>query len=206
MSMSRIARVLLLGGLVAASLVASRPAHAQWNYLRPIPSPYIRPHFYVGVGGAGTLVLGETGPRSFLTSGGGFHITLGGRINRVFALELGWTPTFHNNEYDIYGHPVATLGLSAYTIDGKFYPGARGPVQPFFVVGAGMYVLGDAFGALGEGPGYQIGGGIDLWLGRWASIGLKVQYRGVALVDYDWYEENTYLSLLTGTAEFNLRF
>lgn len=57
-----------------------------------------------------------------------------------------------------------------------------------------------------EGPGYQVGGGIDFWIGPHFSIGLKIQYRGVALIDYDAYQDNTYLSLLTGAINFTGRF
>ncbi|HZS39725.1 MAG TPA: outer membrane beta-barrel protein [Polyangia bacterium] len=196
--------IVVLGAFAALSL-APRPARAEFVYVRPAPNPFARPHFYMGAEVVGVAVVGETGPRSFLDHGGGFNLFVGGRINRVFALELGWQPTFHNNQTDIFGERVSTVGLDALTVDGKFYP-LYGPIQPYLTVGAGLYLLGDNFSVLAEGPGYQIGAGIDFWITRHVSLGLKAQYRGVALVDYDVFRDNTYLSLITGSGNLTVRF
>jgi hypothetical protein len=95
--------------------------------------------------------------------------------------------------------------LEALTLDLKilFF---RGPIQPYVTIGAGGYLLGDNFSIFAEGGGYQLGGGIDFWLGAHISLGLKAQYRGVGLVDYDSQKDNTYLSLFTGAANLTLRF
>src|SRR5438105_4552953 len=156
-------------------------------------NPYARRHFYLGAEGVGMAVLHETGPRGFLESGGGFNLFIGGRVHRSLAIEFGWQPTFHNNETNIFGRRVGTIGLEALTLDLKVFP-IHGPIQPYFTAGAGGYLLGDNLSVFAAGPGYQIGGGIDFWMAPWASFGLKGQYRGVGLVDYDIYRDNTYLS------------
>jgi hypothetical protein len=190
----------------AALSLTPASARAQWVYLPPPPDPYARPHFYLGAEAVGVAVVDQTGPRAFLDHGGGFNLFIGGRFNRVFALEFGWQPTFHNNEVNIFGDRIGTIGLEALTLDAKLYPFRTRVVQPFFTIGAGAYLLGDNFAVFAEGPGYQIGGGVDFWIGHHASLGLKVQYRGVALFDYDAYQDNTYLSLITGSANVTVRF
>lgn len=189
---------------LAAVVGTARPAHADWVWVSRY-NPYARPHFYMGAEGQGLVVLGETGPRSFLDHGGGFDLFLGGRINRWAALEFGWQATFHNPEQDVFGQPVGHVGLQALTLDAKFYP-VHGPVQPYFSAGGGLYLMGDDFSVFAEGPGFQVGGGIDFWLSRWASLGLRAQYRGVDMVDYDVYREDTYLSLLSFGVDVTARF
>ena len=193
-------RKIVMLSLLAAVVGSSGVAHAEYRRYYypayPFANPYTRTHFYLGASGVGAIVLDQTGPNAFLHHGGGFSLFLGVRFARFFALEAAWQPTFHNNEYDIFGRPVGTIGLEAITGDFKFYP-ARGPVQPYFSIGVGGYLLGDNFSVFAEGPGYQIGGGVDFWVSPWFSIGLKVQYRGIELIDYDPRNDNTYLSLLT---------
>ena len=166
--------------------------------LRPPEDPWTRRHFYMGVEGVGVAVLDQSGPRSFLQGGGGFNLFIGGRLSRFVAMELGWQPTFHNNETNIFGQPIGTVGLDAITLDFKFFL-LPGRVQPYLSVGAGLYLLGDNFSVFAEGPGYQLGAGVDFWLNRFVTLGLKAQYRGVALFDYDVEQDNTYLSLFQGS-------
>jgi Outer membrane protein beta-barrel domain len=199
-------RKLVLAVIAVVGLVgAARPAHAEWVWVNRQPNPYARPHFYLGAEAQGLVVLGATGPRAFLDHGGGFDLFLGGRLNRWAALEFGWQPTFHNPEQDVLGRQVGRVGLQALTIDAKFYP-AHGRVQPYLSAGAGLYLLGDNFSVFAEGPGFQVGGGIDFWLSRWASLGVRAQYRGVDMVDYDAGNDDTYLSLLSFGVDFTGRF
>jgi hypothetical protein len=197
-----------MGYTLALLLLAgfAETARAQeYYYPPPPPNPYVRPHFYLGAEAVGVVVLNETGPRAFLNNGGGFYFFIGGRLSRHAALELGWQPTFHSDQVNIFDHPVKLIGLQALTLDLKILF-LRGPVQPYFTIGAGAYLLGDTLSVFAEGGGYQIGGGIDFWLGYHVSLGLKVQYRGVGLVDYDANKDNTYLSLLTGAVGLTIRF
>jgi outer membrane protein with beta-barrel domain len=183
--------------LLAVLLFASLPARADWEWVWvPRPNPYDRKHFYMGGGGVGVAVLGQTGPHGFLDPGGGFDLFAGVRVHRSVALEFAWQPTFHNNETDIFGRPIDMVGLEALTADVKVYPLHR-RVQPYFIGGGGAYLLGDSLHVFATGPGFQVGGGLDVWLNRYITLGGKVQYRGVELLDYDRYGDNTYLSLLT---------
>jgi hypothetical protein len=196
--------ILALFMFVGLAVGASRPARAEWVWVQRT-NPYARPHFYLGAEGQGVVVLGATGPRSFLDHGGGFDLFLGGRLNRWAALEFGWQATFHNPEYDVWGTRVGHVGLQALTLDVKVYP-VHGRVQPYFSGGGGLYLMGDNFDVFAEGPGFQLGGGIDFWLSRWASLGLRAQYRGVDMIDYDRAQNDTYLSLLTFGLDFTGRF
>ncbi len=185
---------------------AARPARADWVYVSDrYYNPYARPHFYMGVEGQGIVVLGATGSNAFLDHGGGFDLYVGGRLNRWLALEAGWQATFHNPEVDDLGRQVDRVGLQALTLDAKFYP-VHGPVQPYFSGGAGLYLLGDSFSVFSEGAGFQVGGGVDFWLTRHLSLGLRAQYRGVDMVDYNSQGNDTYLSLLSFGADITGRF
>ena len=152
---------------------AARPARAEWVWVNNrYYNPYARPHFYMGAEAQGIVVLGATGPNAFLDHGGGFDFFLGGRLNRWAALEFGWQATFHNPEVDTFGQQVDCVGLQALTLDAKFYP-VHGRVQPYFSGGAGLYLLGDSFSVFSEGAGFQLGGGIDFWLSRNISLGMR---------------------------------
>ncbi len=199
-------RKIILAVVAFVGLVgAARPAHADWVWVNRWYNPYARPHFYMGIEGVGVAVLNETGPRAFLDHGGGFNLFLGGRLNRWAALEFGWQATFHNPELDVWGRPIDRVGLQALTMDFKFYP-VHGRVQPYVSGGMGLYMMGDSFDVFAEGPGFQVGGGIDFWLSRWASLGLRVQYRGVDMVDYDPANDDTFISMITGGVDFTGRF
>lgn len=185
---------------------SANPAHADWVWVnRHHHNPYGRPHFYLGIEGVGVGVLDESGPRSFLSSGGGFDLFIGVRTGRWFALELGWQPTFHNPEYDDYGRVVDRIGLQSITLDGKFFF-LHGPIQPYVLGGLGAYLMGDSFDVFAEGVGFQAGGGVDFWIGPFFSIGLKVEYRGVQLYDVDASNDDTFLSILQGSVAFTGHF
>jgi hypothetical protein len=195
----------LVGLFVVVSLIGGT-AHAQEGWVvQPRPRPFARPHFYLGAAPQALVVLDQTGPRSFLQSGGGFDLYLGGRVSSWLALELGWQPTFHNLERDAFGRPVGRIGLQAVTFDLKFFP-TRGRVQPYFVAGAGGYLLGDNFDVFAAGPGFQVGGGLDVWITRHLSLGVRAQYRGVELIDYNPANDDTYLSMLSAAVDVTVRF
>lgn len=202
--MKKLLLALLAFGCIAG---AAQPAHADWVW---VPrhhryNPYARPHFYLGGAGVGVGIVDQTGPRSFLSSGGGFDLFLGARFNRWFALELGWQPTFHNPEFDDYGRQVDRIGIQALTLDGKVFL-VHGPIQPYVMAGVGAYLMGDSLDVFAEGPGFQVGGGVDFWIGPHFSIGLKVQYRGVQMIDVDPNNDDTFISMITGAVDFTGHF
>jgi hypothetical protein len=201
-------RTAILSIFVGLAAVIPAPAQAQSVVVVPNPeASYARRHFYLGAEGVGVAVLGQSGPREFLSHGGGVNLFLGGRVSRRAAIEFGWQPTFHGRD----GAPLAAgdnggLGFSALTFDVKLFP-LLGPIQPYFAAGVGSYFLtDDGMSLYAEGPGYQVGGGIDFWLGRHVSLGLKAQYRGVGMVNYDRQGTNSYLSLFTGAINVTGRF
>jgi len=197
--------VVTVAGSGAAQAQSQYPSQYQEPWVWQRPRPFARPHFYLGVAPQAMVVLDQTGPRSFLSTGGGFDLYLGGRGNIRLAMELGWQPTFHNPEYDAFGRRVGRIEIQAVTFDLKFFP-TRGRVQPYFVVGGGGYLLGDNFDVFAAGPGFQAGAGLDIWLMRHLSLGLRAQYRGVALVDYDPANDDTYISMLSAGADITVRF
>lgn len=199
-------RILLALAIATATLCGPvTPAHAEWVYIHRAPNPYTRTHFYMGASGVAMVVVGERGPNSFLDNGGGFNLFLGGRVHRAVALEFGWQPTFHNNEYDIFGRRIDTIGLDALTASVKVFP-VQGAIQPYFIAGGGAYLLGDRLNVFASGPGFQIGGGVDFWLSPWLTLGLQGQYRGVELFDYDARSDNTYLNLISFQGDFTGHF
>jgi hypothetical protein len=203
-------KTVLLAIVVAATTLCSvTPAHADWVWRPRPPDPYARRHFYIGGSGVGAAVINQTGPEGFIGNGGGFSLILGARLSRHFALEFGWEPTFHNTSQDaaiyLFQNPNHTVGINALTLDGKVYF-AQGFVQPYFMFGGGAYLLGDQLHAVAEGPGYQLGGGIDFWLNPWFTIGGKVQYRGVEFIDYNARNDNTYVSMITAAGDFTAHF
>jgi hypothetical protein len=190
--------------IVAAVLtLLGTTADAQWPY-EYARNTYGRSHFYLGGGPAVVLVLRQSGPRPLISSGGGFRFTLGGRLGRHFGLELTWAPSFHYHDPDYFGRIFGLMRLTTLSIDGKFYP-VRGPIQPFVIFGGGAYLLGDRFSLIAGGPGYQLGGGIDFWLGRHISVGVTAQYRGALVFDH-FFSAGTYLGLFTGSFDVTGRF
>ena len=184
--------VFLLVTLLSATALAEHPS-VRYRAV----NPYARKHFYMGVEGLASLRVHETG-RAFVAHGGGFNLFIGGRIHRNLALEFGWAPTFQGQPGPILGHPFYDgVALSALTADLKVFF-ARHFVQPYFTVGPGVYFLHDwAFNYYAGGGGWQIGGGIDFWVLPVLSLGIKAQYRGATLLDYNQTHENTYLSFVT---------
>jgi len=189
----------------------TRPTWTAWTAPPPRWRPaesrpeYGRTHLYVGAGGVGVAVLDEAGGPAFLDHGGGFELFIGVRVNPLFAIEAAWQSTFHDNSADLFARRISTIGLDAITAEFKLYL-ASGEVQPYLSIGAGAYITGDRYYAFAEGPGWQIGGGVDFWIGPYFSIGLKAQYRGIALIAYDVDGDTTYLSLFTGSVNTQVHF
>jgi hypothetical protein len=191
-------------GIATVVLGTAAAARADSVYLQKQEDQNAREHFYLGAGMTGVRVLAAPDSRAAIQDGVGATITLGARLHRTFALELGWTPTFHGDS-DAFQQRVGKVALQAVTLDAKLYPWHTS-VQPYLDIGAGAYILGDALGPFAAGPGYQLGGGIDFWLSPWFSLGVKAVYRGTLLLNYDTFGQNYYLGAVAGTAEFAGRF
>jgi hypothetical protein len=186
-------RPLVLSVLTVATL-APAAAHADrysysgrpgYYYAPPPPAVHVEPAWwYAGVGIVGTSILDQSGGPEALRSGGGLTAWIGVNLSRAMSLELGWLGSFHNPEpfATDHGSDTSFLVLEGLTADAKIHL-ARGPIDPYLQGGVGVYFLGDSAVGLADsvGPGYQLGGGIDIWAGRHVSLGVRALYRGIAM-------------------------
>jgi hypothetical protein len=188
--------IITLGELQVGALAqtSAEPAVILYRAEQPV---YSRRNFYLGAEAVGSLILNESGPHSFYSHGGGFSAFLGGRVHRNVALEFGWTQTFHGLPGTDFGETVSNgIVLSAITTDVKLFP-LYGRVQPFFVIGPAAFIEHDwAFHYFGSGPGFSAGGGIDFYPFKGLALGLKAEYRGAQLYNYDAFRDQTWLSML----------
>ncbi|MDY0003338.1 MAG: outer membrane beta-barrel protein [Polyangia bacterium] len=199
----RIFRSPLMMAVLGIALVAgSTPAAANYGYGTPID----RSGAYLGISGMGNIVLNQANApvNGFIDQGGGLGLFLGWRIMPMFALELGYAVNFHNPVQDPNGVTVDALVLHAFTLDGKLIFPNRSIVRPFLQLGLGIYELAtyadNTF--YRNGIGLQLGGGLDVWLGRTLSIGGRILYHGIAFTQYI-YEHRPFLSTLS--IEINLQ-
>ncbi|MCC6746571.1 MAG: hypothetical protein IT371_02870 [Deltaproteobacteria bacterium] len=189
---------LLLG---ASLLLATRDASAQYygyGYAPPPPpptNPYFsfrhRVHGYVGGHLSGLVVAKQLSDYSdgYMGHGGGAGLHGGIRLGPFVALELNWGMTFHNETFHEPGWTVTyldSLYLMSITADVKVFIPTRGPVEPFFQAGVGFAYLGPNYSSyyggsgtvFASGPTFDAGGGVEVWLGPWFSLGGRLLYRG----------------------------
>ncbi len=217
---SIVAAVLYTGLLVTAPLVHAEEGEPVYphRYTHPYShddpaltarprNPYARDHFYLGAEAVFIGVAHETAQREFLRSAGGFDISVGGRVHRRLAIELNWMSTFHEDRTTLFRGSAEALMLNAVTLDFKIFVWYRGRVQPYVAVGGGAYFLGKGYTNLDTlGPGFEAGGGIDFWLWRHLSLGVKAQYRGIGMLDYKVFHEESYISAVTLGGDLTARF
>jgi hypothetical protein len=160
-----------------------RPVSPRWGFRH-------RLHGYIGgqVMGMGILHqqldnAGTVGP------GGGVGLFGGVRLSPFVGLELNWTFTAHDEAWE--AEPGVTvvdldaLQIQTLTGDFKLHIPTRGIVEPFFQAGIGFAFFGvtgdygDASYILSSGPAFNLGGGLDIWLGPWFTLGGRVLYRGM---------------------------
>lgn len=158
-------------------------------YYRPVVR-YPQPSFwnlgpYVGVGAGGFAVLGAKGPYEYISNGGFGNIYIGMNFLRRFALELGFLGSVHNEEWT---YEPQALMMWAVTLDAKFNlvrPSWNRRFVPFLQAGLGAYglVSDHYYGSsdVAQGGGFQVGGGIDIYLARWLTLGGRLLYRGIVM-------------------------
>jgi opacity protein-like surface antigen len=178
--------------------------------LRRKAEPYSRRHVYLGAEAVFIGLAHETGDIDVLPGvGGGFNITLGGRVHRRLALELNWLSTFqsHDERAAVFPGEDRPLTLNGITLDMRVYIRDRGRVQPYVTVGGGGYMLGPGYGRPdGSGPGFEAGGGVDIWMTRMLTLGFNAQYRGIGLYNVGPFDQDTYVSAVTLGADLRARF
>jgi hypothetical protein len=172
----------------AAYPYAPPPAYAPPTYRRPRLRHWLqtidRSDVYIGGALIGAFMTDQSGNvtgngRRIIGDGIGGQVILGFRLAPVLALELGYASTAHDR-------PESTIGLSRValhqaTADLKIIFPGHSPVRPFIQGGGGYYGLSSAEQRWLGGGGFQAGGGVDLWLDRWWSIGVRVLYHGLKL-------------------------
>jgi hypothetical protein len=165
--------------LSVALLAASAPALAQY------PSEYSidRRGVYLGFAGMGNFVVNQSSAPvdGFIGQGGGFALFLGYRIAPMFALELAYSLNVHNPVQYNTGEMIDALLLHAGTLDLKVLFPNRSIVRPYLQGGLGIYELASYADSTlyRNGIGFQLGGGLDIWLNRIFSIGGRVLYHGI---------------------------
>lgn len=170
-------------------------------YAQPYPQPYYPPPYhrplryhpasswnlgpYVGVGGGGFAVLGAKGPFEYLSSGGFASVYIGMNFARRFALELGFLGSVHNEEWS---YEPQSLMLWGVTLDARYNlvsPSWHRRFVPYLQAGVGAYgLVSDNYSGsqtLAQGGGFQLGGGLDIYLARWMTFGARLLYRGVIM-------------------------
>ncbi len=142
-----------------------------------------RPGVYLGGAFVGAIILNQANSDpsdpNFIDHGGGGNLHLGVRIAPMFALEFGYTLTGHNTVTDAYGNVIDYLAIHALTLDGKLIFPNRSNVRPYVQAGVGYYALTQSFTDPTSGGGFQLGGGLDIWLNPWWSLGGRSLYHGV---------------------------
>jgi len=178
---------------------AYRPYHSRPVYVAPYRPGYGygRPMRRGGAWFPGTawLSLGgqmasaprsadSTSATSGFGAGTGFELGYGFRPVHALGFETAFGMTFHDIDHD-----ATDLGVLGHlTFDARIYLGRpERALHPYLLVGLGAYFTGrsdtDQSGL--SGIGLQAGGGLDYFLSRAVSIGVKATYRGAFLDDSD---------------------
>lgn len=156
-----------------APLPPERPRRRHW--LETID----RPGVYIGGALVGAFITDQSGTIAdvdFIDDGVGGQAILGFRLAPMLALELGYASTVHD-EADWSG--VDHIAIHQATADLKIIFPSRSPVRPFIQGGGGYYGMHTGEDRWVHGGGFQIGGGVDFWLDRYWTLGLRVLYHGV---------------------------
>jgi hypothetical protein len=177
--------------------------------------PIDRPGVYLGLGGFGDIIANQANSPvgDFITSGAGYTLFLGVRLNPNFAFEFGWGQGFHNGQSDVYGNLLNYIAMNQVTADLKILFPNRSNVRPYLQGGIGYYFLYQAFDTgyaygtsdLASGFGFQLGGGLDIWLNPWWSLGGRLLYHGITFGDLNMGQNSGSPFLSTVSLEANVQ-
>ena len=168
-----------------------------------------RPGLYFGGSLIGDIVVnqaGKPGGQDFISHGGGGSLFLGVRLNPYLGLEFGYGQTIHNPVSDYWGNLVDYLALNQFTADLKVIFPNPSNVRPFIQGGAGLYVLTQNYSEPVAGGGVQLGGGVDIWLTPWWSLGGRLMYHGIKFGDVGNGTTSSKPFLSTAALDVNLQF
>lgn len=179
-----------------------------YGYGAPPPPPQQgmsfrhRLHGYLGGQVMGMPILAQSGEHDYLGTGGGGGLFGGVRLSPFFSLELNWTFTYHNVTDESYWSTYwygpgyyessyvnawSALFVQTLTLDAKIHIPTYGPVEPYVQAGVGGTFLGASWGddyyegdfLITSGPMFNLGGGLDIWLSPFFSVGGRILYRGM---------------------------
>ena len=173
---STVRGALLMVAVAVALVVAPRLAAAQEERID-------KRGVYLGFAGMGNFVVNQASApvNGFISHGGGFSVFLGVRVGYMVALEAAYALNIHNPVQNSSGVTVDALLLHAGTLDLKILFPNGSSVRPFIQAGLGVYELASYADRTDyrNGVGFQLGGGLDIWLTRHLSIGGRVLYHGI---------------------------
>jgi hypothetical protein len=166
-------------------------------------------NLYGGAGLVATHIVRQDGGPELLEDGVGFDVYGGVRVGKGLALELGWVQSFHNPAVvdTYYGTDVDYLVVDALTADARIYLQASDPLEFYLLGGLGAYALSSQyFGLDSIGSGFQLGAGLDIFIGESLTIGGRAVYRGMLMGPPDSNIRDTFVSALTlhGTIALHL--
>jgi opacity protein-like surface antigen len=122
-----------------------------------------------------------------LDAGGGLGLRLGYGLNRYVSLEGSMFISYHHTDF---------LGLSnvedqeftGQTLDLKInFPLSSSTVEPYALIGIGAYQIGDSGGTYYRGGGYQVGGGLDVYLAPELSFNAGLTFRKITFDEGDFH-------------------
>jgi hypothetical protein len=167
-----------------------------------------RPGVYLGGALVGNIIINQAdnpGGQEFISHGGGGQLFLGVRIAPYFALEFAYAQTAHNPVQDYWGNTIDYLALHALTADAKIIFPNRSNVRPYIQGGLGYYILTQNYNDAVSGGGFQLGGGIDIWLNPWWSLGGRVLYHGIKFAEVGNGSSSSKPFLSTASLDLNLQ-
>ena len=181
---------LVLGFAAALALLLALPEDADAQYFtpqRPRMGARHRPHLYVGGQLMGFAVANQAGTE-YLGPGGGGGLFGGFRFSPYFGIEGNWTVTYHDEQFaDGTTIDIDAFYVMTFTADAKIFIPTFGPLEPYFQAGVGFAYTGATYGSgyygdeasiWASGPTFNVGGGVDFYVGPNISIGARLLYRG----------------------------
>lgn len=137
-----------------------------------------RLHLSIGPLWNGVSSPDDDGLSAIIDDGAGFEVEVGVRFSPYAGLDFALMQTFHDagpaaTSFDSAAMTALTANLRAYLL------GRPTRLEPYALLGFGGYVLNrDAFSDTLSGPGFQLGGGLDVHLNPVVSLAAQLLYRG----------------------------
>ncbi|MFH1129822.1 MAG: outer membrane beta-barrel protein [Pseudomonadota bacterium] len=188
--------LLLVLGLLFVVTPDFAEAHGRYYGPRTLPESSFRhrPHAYIGGQLMGMAILADQtdDPRGFLGHGAGGGLFGGVRLLKYLSVEGNWTVTWHDEIWDEgNARYLDSLYLMTFTGDFKFHIPTYTPFEPYIQGGLGYSFVGATYAAtyydydaiMSQGLAFNVGVGLDFWLGPWFSVGGRLVYRGMRFGD-----------------------